>query len=117
MMIGSIMRVGTRRIWTRGMASGRLMMIRMMLPISMEAMTPQAISGWSEKRVGPGFTPSIISAPSMTAVVPEPGMPRVSRGTMAPQEQALLDASGAARPSIAPLPNSSGFLEMFFSRA
>ena len=44
-------------------------------------------------------------------------MPSVSSGTSAPQEQALFDDSGPARPSTDPLPNSSGFLAADFSMA
>ncbi len=40
----------------------------------------------------------------------DPGMPRVSSGTIAPDEAALLAASGPASPAIAPLPNFSGRL-------
>ena len=36
----------------------------------------------------------MISAPRMMAVVPEPGTPSASIGTMAPAAAALLDASG-----------------------
>ena len=43
-------------------------------------------------------------------------MPRVSSGTIAPAEAALLAASGPTSPAIAPLPNFSGVFEMDFSR-
>ena len=59
----------------------------------------------------------MISAPSMTAVVPEPGMPSANIGTIAPVAAALLAASGAATPSITPVPNFSGCFETFFSVA
>ena len=49
------------------------------------------------------------------AVVPLPGMPSVSSGTMAPPVSALLAPSGAATPSIAPWPNSCGCLDTAFS--
>src|SRR3546814_17197294 len=52
--------------------------------------------------------PNIMRAPSSTAVEDEPGIPRVSNGTRAPETEALLAASGAAKPSTDPLPNSSG---------
>ena len=39
-------------------------------------------------------------------------MPMVSSGTIAPPVSELLAASGAATPSIEPLPNSSGCLEV-----
>ena len=48
----------------------------------------------------------------MTALV---GMPRVSIGMKEVCAPALLAASGAATPWIAPLPNSAGFLANFFS--
>ena len=41
----------------------------------------------------------------MMAVVPEPGIPRVSKGTKEPVDAALFAASGAAKPLKAPLPN------------
>ncbi|MCY1460024.1 hypothetical protein D9M71_775450 [compost metagenome] len=45
-----------------------------------------------------------VSAPNITAVVPEPGTPRVSIGTRAPQQEAPMAVSGAARPRASPLP-------------
>ena len=56
-----------------------------------------------------------MSPPSITAVVAEPGMPRVSIGTKAAEEAALFADSGAATPSMAPRPNSSGCFDTFFS--
>ena len=44
-------------------------------------------------------------APSITAVVPEPGMPSVSKGTNEPVQAALFAVSGAASPLMDPLPN------------
>ena len=54
-------------------------------------------------------------APSMTAVVPEPGTPSVSRGTIAPPLAALFAVSGAATPSMTPVPKRSGYRETRFS--
>ena len=51
----------------------------------------------------------------MIAAVAEVGRPSVSSGTSMPATAALLAASGPATPSIAPLPNSSGFLARRFS--
>ncbi len=51
----------------------------------------------------------------MIAAVAEVGRPSVSIGTSTPAAEALLAASGPATPSIAPLPNSSGFEDSFFS--
>ena len=53
----------------------------------------------------------------MMAAVAEVGMPSVSSGTSVPVAAALLAASGPATPSIAPLPNSSGCFDSFFSIA
>ena len=49
------------------------------------------------------------------AVVPDPGIPSVNNGIIAPPEAALFADSGAATPAIAPFPNFSGFLLIFFS--
>ena len=106
---------GTESTRTRTLAIGMLMNRSMKLPMNIDAIMPQATSGCFVKRSGPGWRPSISRAPSMTAVVPDPGMPRVIIGMRAPTLEALLAASGAARPSIAPLPNSSGCLEKLFS--
>ncbi len=56
-----------------------------------------------------------MNAPIKMAVVPEPGIPSVKRGIMAPPEAALLADSGPATPAIFPLPNESGSLLNFFS--
>ena len=45
-----------------------------------------------------------MKAPSITAVVPEPGMPSASIGTIEPVCAALSAVSGAARPRMSPLP-------------
>ena len=46
----------------------------------------------------------ISSAPSSTAVVPDPGMPSASMGTMLPICAALSAVSGAATPRMSPSP-------------
>ncbi|MNC86401.1 hypothetical protein D3C83_20580 [compost metagenome] len=56
-----------------------------------------------------------MKAASRIAVVPEPGMPSVSSGTMAPPVSALFAPSGAATPSGTPVPNFSGCFENDFS--
>ena len=42
-------------------------------------------------------------------------MPKVIIGSIAPVEAELFAASGAATPSIEPLPNSSGLEEVIFA--
>ncbi len=94
---------------------GRFKISRKMFPTYMLAMTPQKISGWSWNSNGPGWMPITKKAPSRTAVVPEPGIPRLSKGTKAPPDAALLDVSGAATPTKEPFPNAAGFLDKRFS--
>ena len=53
--------------------------------------------------------PYPISAPSMIAVVPEPGMPSVNSGTNEPVAAALFAVSGADKPRTDPLPNCLPF--------
>ena len=67
-----------------------------------EAIRPQAMSGCCSNSSGPGVMLNISRAPRRIAVVPLPGMPNVSIGTMAPAAEALFAASGAARPRISP---------------
>ena len=72
----------------------------------MDTITAQNISGLSVISLGPGVTFKAIKAPNRIAVVPEPGIPSVSRGTKEPVQAALLAVSGAAKPLTEPLPNS-----------
>ena len=51
----------------------------------------------------------------MIAVVASPGTPSVSVGMKAVWASALLAASGATRPSIAPLPKREGSFAICFS--
>ena len=83
----------------------------------MLATRPQNTSGWSVSSSGPGCTPWMVSAESRIAVAGIEGMPSASSGIIAVPVTALLAVSGPATPAIAPLPNSSGCLENFFSTA
>ena len=58
-----------------------------------------------------------MKATKIMAIVEFPGTPKVSSGMNEEVEAALFADSGAATPSIAPLPNSSGCLETLFSTA
>jgi len=42
--------------------------------------------------------PKESKAPNITAVVPLPGIPKVNKGTNAPEQAALFAVSGAAKP-------------------
>jgi hypothetical protein len=68
--------------------------------------TAQKICGSSVINLGPGLTFNAIKAPSKIAVVPDPGIPKVNRGTNNPAQAALFAFSGAASPLIEPLSNS-----------
>ena len=57
----------------------------------------------------------MISAPIISAITGLDGMPSVSIGMNDVCAPALLAASGAATPSIAPLPNCAEFRDTFFS--
>ena len=81
----------------------------------MLATSPQNKSGCSCISKGPGLKPHSTSAASRIAVVPEPGMPRVKSGTSAPPVSELLAPSGAATPSMMPVPNSSRRFDTAFS--
>ena len=59
----------------------------------------------------------MMSPPSITAAVGEPGMPRVSMGSMAATPAAWAAVSGATTPSSSPLPNRSGCLEKRLAKA
>ena len=83
--------------------------------MNMLAITAQTSSALVVNMSGPGRRPNMISAPSMTAVVFEPGTPSANIGTIAPAEAALFADSGPATPSIAPLPKRDGSFATFFS--
>ncbi len=94
---------------------GRLMMTSIRLPIHIEAIMPQKRSGFLVMTSGPGWMPWMIMAPTINAMTALDGIPSVSIGMNDVWAAALFADSGAATPSTAPLPNSSGRLEIFFS--
>ena len=85
------------------------------MPIHIETIIPQNSAGCSVITEGPGWMPWMIMAPIISAITGFDGMPRVSIGMNDVWAPALLADSGAATPSMAPLPNSAAFLETFFS--
>ena len=115
-MIGARIRNGTRAMLANAGMKKMFTISNMMLPRYMLAIRPQANSGFCSISRGPGCRPHIRNPPMRTAVAAEPGMPRVSSGTIAPTDAALLAASGPTSPGMWPLPNFSGVLEMDFSR-
>ena len=66
---------------------------------------------------GPGWMLKSASAPSITAVVAEPGMPSVSIGIIEPPVDALSAAFGPATAAISPVPKRSGCFDSLFSVA
>ncbi len=101
---GNNIAAGTCRIRLNSFTNGTFKMSRTKLAISNDAMRPQTTSGRSVNNSGPGVILSVINKANKTAVVPDPGTPRVSIGTNAPPAAALLPASGAAIPRGSPLP-------------
>ncbi|MNW10189.1 hypothetical protein D3C71_2073490 [compost metagenome] len=87
----------------------------MKLAINNEAIRPQTMSGCCWNSSGPGVMLYSDSAPIITAVVPDPGTPSVSIGTIAPQAAAPIAVSGAARPRLSPWPNLPSAPAMRFS--
>ena len=81
----------------------------------MLAIRPQNSAGSVEMMFGPGVTPCRISAPTIIAMVALAGMPSVRSGMKLVCAPALLALSGAATPSMAPLPKRSGVLDTRFS--
>lgn len=116
-MIGYKVFGGVFKIFNNKPISAIFKITKKMLPINILLTNVQIISGCFSNNRGPGCKPNITTAPNMTAVVPEPGTPIVSNGISEPTEAALFEASGAATPSMAPLPNFLLFLEICFSVA
>ncbi|MCY1245344.1 hypothetical protein D9M72_584900 [compost metagenome] len=104
-IIGTSAQFGTARILVKMRIIGILRITSMMLAINNDAIRPQTMSGCCWNSRGPGVMLYSDSAPIITAVVPEPGTPRVSIGTSAPQASAPMAVSGAARPRLSPWPN------------
>jgi len=89
----------------------------MKLPMYIAAMKVQNTSGLVANSIGPGSTLCILRPASMIALGAANGMPRVSSGIIEPITALLLADSGPTTPSTAPLPNSPGFFDIFFSSA
>jgi hypothetical protein len=101
--------------FTNSPTKGRLSSSSTKLPTYMLAMIAQMRVDSFDISWGPGCRPYMVKTNSSSAVVGDPGMPRVNSGTMPPPTPALLAASGPATASMAPLPNSSGFFDSRFS--
>ena len=106
---------GTVRTFTKIFTSGTFMNSSTKFAISSDAIRPQTTSGRLAKSVGPGVMFSVIRTARRTAVVPDPGTPRVSMGTSAPPAAALFPASGAATPFATPVPKPALDPPMDFS--
>src|SRR5699024_12402555 len=63
---------------------GKFKISNITFPIYILIMTLQKSVGSSCISIGPGLTPITSKAPNNTAVVPEPGIPKLSKGTKAP---------------------------------
>ena len=114
-IIGNRCRYGTRNSRTHTPTSGRLMMTSIRLPSHIEAIMPQNSSGCLVITCGPGTMPWMVMAPTISAITALGGIPSVSSGMNEVCDAALLAVSGAATPSITPVPNRCGVLDIFFS--
>src|SRR4029079_7961186 len=103
-IIGPMMANGTRRIAAKIGTVDSTSTTATMLATYMLAISPQTKSGRSTKSVGPGFSPQIISPPSITADVAEPGTPSASIGSMALVPAAGSAGWGATMPPGPPVP-------------
>ena len=75
---------------------------------------PQTNSGSWVNNSGPGVKPHKIIPPNRIAVVGEPGIPRVSIGSILPVLAELLAHSGATTPAGTPVPKSLEFFDNCF---
>ena len=103
--------------FTHSPISGRFSTKSMKFAIRSEAISPQTSCGLVANSSGPGCSPNCWKPASMIAAVAVVGRPSVKSGTRVPAADALFAASGPATPSMAPLPNSSGCFDIFFSVA
>ena len=95
---------------------GRLMTTSIRLPIHIETIMPQKRSGFLVMTSGPGWMPWMIMAPTISAITALDGMPKRQHGDERGLRRGVVGRlRRAATPSTAPLPNSPGFLEIFFS--
>ena len=92
-----------------------MMMYIMTFATSTVPMMAWTASGFWRKSKGPGIKPWKINAPSNTAPITLPGIPKAINGINAPPTVALLADSDATIPSSLPFPNSSGCLDARFA--
>ena len=74
------------------------------------------MSGRRSNRVGPGWIPQITIEPSMIAITESPGIPSDKVVVSAPPRVELEAVSEPTRPSMVPLPKSSGCFEIALAR-
>src|SRR3546814_14199252 len=83
-MPGTISQPGTDSTLEKTRTIGTFMMNNITLAMNSDAIKPQTNSGLVSNSTGPGVMLYRVSAPIITAVVPEPGTPSVSMGTNEP---------------------------------
>ena len=108
---------GMRRIAANNGTKASTITTPMTLPVYMLAMSPHTNSGFSLNSMGPGCRPQMMSPPSITAAVGEPGIPSVIMGRSDAPPAACAAVSGATTPSISPLPKRSGCFEKRLAKA
>ena len=79
-MSGERMDFGIFKIFTKMPIIGRFRISNIAFPIYMLVTTPQKISGWLFKIIGPGVTPWTIKAARISAVIMLKGTPNVNKG-------------------------------------
>ena len=103
-MPGTSAQFGTFSMRVNTPTIGMFITSRITLPMNIDAIRPQTSVGCCWNSAGPGVMLYSVSAPIITAVVPEPGTPSVSIGMNEALADALLAASGAATPRMSPSP-------------
>src|SRR3546814_13790823 len=99
-MPGTISQPGTDSTLENTRTIGTFIRNSSTLAMNSEAIRPHTSSGLVSNSTGPGVMLYSVSAPIITAVVPEPGTPSVSMGTNDPMADAVAADSGATRPRM-----------------
>src|SRR3546814_3086019 len=91
-MPGTISQPGTDSTLEKTRTIGTFMMNNITLAMNSDAIKPQTNSGLVSNSTGPGVMLYRVSAPIITAVVPEPGTPSVSMGTRSEEHTSELQS-------------------------
>src|SRR5690606_12646215 len=109
-MPGTISQPGTDNTLENTRTIGTFITNSSTLAMNNEAIRPHTSSGLVSNSTGPGVMLYSVSAPIITAVVPEPGTPSVSIGTNEPMADAVAAATLAPAPGSPPTPKPTSEL-------